>query len=170
MHNRIPRVIGSDIVPSSTLAEEEPDVTAVALRPGMVDTSVRSDYVCDPPFCSHLIVLRCKLLFVTLTHLYSGRTLMPGSCACILKASWFDLKTLGTLLLPWHSRPRRTCPANLWGGTRKNASHTEDLEQLYTSSESHQFMMVHPCGKHPYNTPSMRFRVPLMVGALSRSL
>ena len=30
------------MIPSRTLAQEEPDVTSVALRPGMVDTPVRS--------------------------------------------------------------------------------------------------------------------------------
>lgn len=54
MHDRIIRGIGSNIVPSRTLAEEEPNVTAVALRPGMVDTGVRAAFMIL--FCSHLAV------------------------------------------------------------------------------------------------------------------
>jgi hypothetical protein len=36
-----------------TLAEEEPGVVSVAVRPGMVDTNVRDNFLCDRQFPSH---------------------------------------------------------------------------------------------------------------------
>lgn len=118
-----------------TLANEEPSIVSVALRPGMVDTDVRPTPPHNSIFTSltHPIKKRCK---ASSAHKEAQRwthATTKSSKTSTQTRTLSHLNKLGTLSLRWLSPPRRSCQVALLLGTGMNAKSIVENEILASS-------------------------------------